>query len=210
MKENENTSVRMISEIEKETRIRIEQINQQANTQAQQIILDAKKQAERIIKEEKEKTLEKISVMKQRAEATLKMEIRKMQFELKKRFADSVIEKVKEFAWSLRQDSEYKKFLKKAIVEGIMVIDSPQMVIKFSPPDREIFTPDLEKEIKEVCKKELKRNVSLSFVEGDFQDIGVIVCSADGFVMYENTFSARLKRIHETVYSELLSEDLNV
>lgn len=209
MKEDENTSLRLISEIEKETRIRIEQINQQANIQAQQIVLDAKKQAERIIKEEKEKTLQMISVMRQRAEATLKMEIRKMQFELKKRFADSVIEKVKELAWSLRQDSEYKRFLKKAIIEGIMVIDSPQMVVRFSPEDREIFNPDLENKIREECKKNLKRNVSLSFVEDDFQDVGVIVCSADGFVMYENTFSARLKRMYEIIYSELLSEGIN-
>ncbi len=209
MKTDENTSIALISEIEKETQIRIDGINQQTKVQAEQIISEARKQAERIIKEEKEKTQHLLSVMKQRAEATLKMEIRKMHLELKKNFADSVIEKVKEMASSLRQDSEYRKFLTKAIIEGIMVIDSPQIVVRFSPADRTFFNPDLEKELKEICRKDLKKSVSINFVEDNFQDIGVIVCTADGFVMYENTFSARMRRMHETIYSELLSEEIN-
>lgn len=210
MKTDENTNSGLIDEIERQTRDRVDAIKNQAKTQAEQIILEAKKQAEEIIKTEKEKIQRLLEVMKQNAEIALKLETRKMYLELKKKFADSVIEKVRQSASSLRGDpKEYRTFLKKAVIEGIIVVDSTQIIVNFSPKDKIFFDDEMRKEIEETFKKESKKNVSVSFVEGDFQDVGVIVCSADGFIVYENTFSARLKRMYETIYSELLSEEIN-
>ncbi|MCM8829000.1 MAG: V-type ATP synthase subunit E [Candidatus Omnitrophica bacterium] len=146
--------------------------------------------------------------MRQRAEAAIKMELKKMQLESKKEFAEAVIEKVKEKAKNFRNDPEYKNFLKNAVLESVAVIDLPDIIIKFAPSDAQYFNPDFEKEIAEICKRDLKKNVSLTFVKSDFNDVGVIGASKDGFIMYDNTFSARLQRLYDTVYSELVGEEI--
>ncbi|MCM8815493.1 MAG: V-type proton ATPase subunit E, partial [Candidatus Omnitrophica bacterium] len=119
-----------------------------------------------------------------------------------------VMEKVKEKAKDFRNDSDYRNFLRNAVLESVAVIDLPEIIIKFSQFDAEYFSSDFQREITEICKNDLKKNVSLSFVKSDFNDVGVIAASKDGFIMYDNTFSARLQRLYNTVYSELLGEEI--
>jgi vacuolar-type H+-ATPase subunit E/Vma4 len=52
----------------------------------------------------------------------------------------------------------------------------------------------------------LKTECSLKFNKADFSDLGVIVNSIDGRIMYDNRFLARLERVKEEVYMELLKE----
>ncbi|MCM8764805.1 MAG: V-type ATP synthase subunit E family protein [Candidatus Omnitrophica bacterium] len=199
---------RLISEIERATSTKFDEIVQQAKSKAEEILDNARKTAEGMLVVEKEKAQQLISIMRQRAEAAIKIELRKMQLELKKEFVEAVLGRVKEMAKNFRNDPEYKNFLKKAVLESVAVIDLPEIIIKFTPPDAQYFNSDFEKEIIEICKNDLKKNVSLSFVKSDFNDLGVIGTSKDGFIMYDNTFSARLQRLYDTVYSELVGEKI--
>jgi len=209
IKTDAGSSFALIAEIEKETKHRIDEIIKQAKIQAEQIISTAKKQAETIIKKEKEKAQRFCSMMEQKAEATFNMELRKMRLQMKQRFADLVLEKVHSLAPIFRQKPEYRTFLQKAIMEGIMVIDREKIIVKFSPEDKIFFDAEMEKEITEMSQQLFKKRFSISLVEGEFKEIGIIVCSEDNLITYENTFSARLKRMYEKIYSELLSEELN-
>lgn len=207
-KQDEKIVDRLISEIERDVSERVERIVQQANSKAQHIISNAKETAQQILDSEKEKAQQMISTIRQKAEASIKMEIRKSQLRLKKEFADTVIEKVRQMGANFRSDSGYKNFLKNVILETIEVIGMPVVIIRFSSLDAEYFGPDFEKEINEVCKKELKKTVVVRFVKDEFQDIGVIGMSEDGFIVYDNTFSARLKRQYEEIYSSLIGEEI--
>ncbi|MCX7705387.1 MAG: V-type proton ATPase subunit E [bacterium] len=206
--QDERTGESLISEIEKSASAKIEQIMQQAKTEAQKILDDAVKTAEEIIRIENEKTQQQISEMEQRAESSIKMELRKMHLEFKKEFVEKVFEKVNRMAGDFRNNPEYKHFLKNAVLEAIEVIDKPKVVIRFSSLDRDYFTPEFEKEITEICKKELKKEVSITFVRTDSQDIGITAFTDDGFIIYENTFSARMKRLYDELYTQLMGEEI--
>ena len=208
IKTDEKNTGGLIDEIEKQTTLKIEEIMAHARARADEIIANAKKQEEQILLTEKEKAQKTIEMMKHRAQSKLKMELRKMKLEMKKEFADSVIEKVKEIFVSFRNSSNYKKFLVNAILEGVKVIDKPEIIVEFSPPDTDYFSQEFEKEIMDRCKNELKKNILIKFVKGNFDDIGVIVKSQDGFIIYENTFSARMRNLYNSIYSELLGEEI--
>ncbi len=208
-KSDERAINRLISEIEKLTLEKVNDVIRAAELKAEEIISAAKKTAEDIISAEKEKTQKLVLTKKQRAEATTKIELKKAQLEFKKEFADRVFEKVQEMAINFRADPEYRNFLKNAVLESIEVIDTPEVVIKFSSLDSGYFNQDFEKEVLEICKKDLKKTVSILFIKSDFKDIGIIGMSGDGFIMYDNTFSARMKRLFDEIYSELLGEAIN-
>ncbi|MCM8765194.1 MAG: V-type ATP synthase subunit E [Candidatus Omnitrophica bacterium] len=205
---DESSASKLISEIERATSAKIDEIVQQAKSKTKEILDNARKAVEETLMIEKEKAQQLISIMKQRAEAAIRMELRKMQLESRKEFAEAVMEKVKEMTKNFRKDPEYKNFLKNAVLESVAVIDLPDIIIKFAPSDAQYFNPDFEKEITGICKNDLKKIVSLTFVKSDFDDVGVIGVSKDGFIMYDNTFSARLQRLYDTVYSELVGEEI--
>ncbi|MGB9641625.1 MAG: V-type ATP synthase subunit E [Candidatus Ratteibacteria bacterium] len=198
----------LVSEIEKVTRSQVDEIIKQASAEAEKLVNDAMQKAQNLLNLEKQKTEQLISTMKQRGDAATKMELKKMRLQLKKEFANHVIEKVKEMALSFRNSAEYQSFLKKAVLEGIEVVGTPEVIIKFSPLDVHYFNADFEKEILETCIKDLKKTVSIQFVQDNFQDTGIIACSSDGFIMYDNTFSARLQRAYDSIYSEILGEEI--
>lgn len=198
----------LISEIEKSTRAQIDEIIQQASSRAEQLVKDATQKAQELLNLEKEKIEQLISTMKQRGDAATKLELKKMHLQLKKEFADNVLVKVREMALAFRESHEYKSFLKKAILEGIEVVGATEVLIKFSSIDINYFNTDFEKEILETCTRDLKKTVSIKFVKDNFQDTGIIACSMDGFIVYDNTFSARLQRAYDSIYYEILGEEI--
>jgi len=198
----------LIDEIEKQATLKIEEIMAHARARADEIIANAKKQEEQILQDEKEKAQKTIEMMKHRAQSKLKMELRKMKLEMKKEFADNVIKKTREISSSFRHHVDYKKFLVNAILEGVKVIDEPEIIVEFSPLDTDYFSQEFAKDIMDRCKNKLKKNILIKFVKGNFDDIGVIVKSQDGFIIYENTFSARMRNLYDSIYSELLGEEI--
>ena len=46
----------------------------------------------------------------------------------------------------------------------------------------------------------------VEFKKSDFSEIGVIVQSQDGRLLFDNRFSARLKRAYDEIYMKLLKE----
>ncbi|MCM8816447.1 MAG: V-type proton ATPase subunit E [Candidatus Omnitrophica bacterium] len=204
--ENERIGEGLISEIEKSAITRVEQIIQQAKSEAQKILFDAERNASQIIQNEKEKTENLLTTMRQQAESSIKIELKKLQLELKKEFTEKVFEKVRQMSSDLRNSPDYKQFLKNAILEAVEVIDKPELVIKFSFLDKNHFTSEFEKEILEICANELKKNVSIKFMVADFEDIGICGISNDGHILYENTFTARMNRLYEELYTLAMGE----
>lgn len=199
---------KLIMEIEKTASENAEQIIQQAKSKAQEILDDARKKAQQIIDDEKKKTQEFIAIAEQKAEASIKMELRRKSLELKKQYIEKVLEAVKQKVSEFRKSAQYRDFLKNAVLEAIEVIDSPEINISFSGFDEIYFNPDFEKEIMEICRKDLKKEVSIRFIKTDLRDAGIIGVSGDGRIVYENTITARMQRMYDEIYAELLKENL--
>ncbi len=48
----------------------------------------------------------------------------------------------------------------------------------------------------------------ITFVRTDFQDIGVTGVSGDGLILYENTFTARMNRLYDELYTQIMGEEI--
>jgi vacuolar-type H+-ATPase subunit E/Vma4 len=111
---------------------------------------------------------------------------------------------VKQKAARFRSDPGYSEFLVRAIVEGMQVLDVNQGVVYYAAADEHIFNGDFVKKVTDSLRKAMNKECSLTLNKSDFKDIGVIVNSQDGRMMYDNRFDARLGRMYEDIYMELL------
>ena len=181
-------------------------IIEDASAQADSILKSAGKEKSKILEEadqeaenKKKEALKKndieIEKMKQKIFSTLNLEKKKLFLEEKGRFIETVFEKVREIALEFRKDPGYKVFLEKAISEGVEVIGEGDVDVLYSGLDEKIIKADFIKNIK---------GAALEFKKCDFKDIGVITQSKDSRLIYDNTFSARFKRLYDDIYMDLL------
>ena len=181
-------------------------IIEDATSQADSMLTSAEKEKSKILEEanheaenKKKEALKKndieIEKMKQKIFSTLNLEKKKLFLEEKSRFIETVLEKVREIAAEFRQNQGYKTFLEKAISEGVEVIGEKEVDILYSGLDEKIIKGDFIKNI---------NGIALEFKKSDFKDIGVIIQSKDSRLIYDNTFSARFKRLYDDIYMDLL------
>lgn len=166
-----------------------------AEKERARIMEDAGREAENEKKEALKKNDIEIEKTKQKIFSTLNLEKKKLFLEEKSRFIATALEKAKEIAAEFRKDPGYKAFLEKAISEGVEVIGAAEASVLYSALDEKIIKGDFIKSVK---------GVSLEFKKCDFKDIGVIVQSKDARLIYDNTFSARFKRLYDDIYMDLL------
>lgn len=166
-----------------------------AEKEKSEILKEANQEAEDKKKEILKKNEIEIEKMKQKIFSTLNLEKKKLFLEEKGRFIEAIIEKVRGTATEFRKDPGYKNFLEKAISEGVEVIGEGDVEVLYSGLDEKIIKDDFIKNIK---------GAALEFKKSDFKDIGVIVQSKDSRLIYDNTFSARFKRLYDEIYMDLL------
>lgn len=147
-----------------------------------------------------------IEIFRERTASALNLEKKKIFLEGRKAFVDSVLDAVKNRAGSFRTEPGYPAFLSKAIKEGARVLGAADFVVYYSSADRNIFNEGFLSGVKSECSEMFRAECGITLKESDFADIGVIVQTPEGRMMYDNRFSARLERMRERIYMELLKE----
>ncbi len=191
------------------------QIQLDVAREAKEIIEQAKKEADEIIKKtnrEIEKRKQEASIELDRQTAIIKQKIlsginlekKKISLGEKNKLIEEIFSQIKLEAEVFRRSAEYSDFLKKTVAEAVKIIDSASLDVLYSPLDEKIVSAEFQKETVDFYRSKTGEDISLSFVKGDFKDIGFIIQSKDGKVIFENTFLARLRRAYDDIYMELL------
>jgi vacuolar-type H+-ATPase subunit E/Vma4 len=201
----ENAEV-ICAKIREETDSEVNAILGRAQSQAQQILQEARAQAAQeretqmaILEKDLEKTREK-------AHSSLSLEKKRFTLEGKNTVVLSVLDLVKHTADDFRRSAGYGDFLQKAIVEGAQVIEQQDLEIRFSYKDERLFDEKFIAQVNAACAAVVSGGCSLRLRKEEFGDIGVIVSSQDGRMMFDNRFTARLERMYESIYMDLLRE----
>ena len=201
---NQDNAEAICAKIKQDADSEVAQLFERAKGQAQQIIDGAKKEAE-ALKAALLRDLEKeIERSKDRVLSTLNLEKKRLVLEGKQKFVEQVLSDVKQKAGRFRSEPGYSEFLAGAIVEGMQVLDVARGVVFYAAADEHIFNDGFMKKITDACSRAMNRECFLTLNKSDFYDIGVIVNSQDGRMMYDNRFDARLGRMYEDIYMELL------
>jgi vacuolar-type H+-ATPase subunit E/Vma4 len=184
----------------------IKAILEQGRRESEKIINQARKVVEdknQVIFRELEREIQK---SREKILSSLNLEKKRLVLGEKDKFIQSVLTNVIKNAQDFRRENNYPEYLENAIIEGIEVIEESNIVIYYSSLDERFFNSDFTKKIEKSCSQVLKTSCSLKFNKADFNDLGVIVNSVDGRIMYDNRFLARLERAKEKIYMELLKD----
>ena len=144
--------------------------------------------------------------LKDKILSSLNLEKKRLVLSEKDRFVQAVIARAQEEAAGFRASPDYPAFLEKAVLEGIAVIADSRIEVHYSSLDEKLINEGFIRKIEAACAAGGKKQCALKFHKADFQDIGVIVYSADGRMMFDNRFSARLARMKDELYMNLLNE----
>lgn len=185
--------------------------------ETKEIIERAIKEASRIVSEikvtaadeEKKRFLEsdrQINLLKDKIFSAVNLEKKKIVLNAKGKFIDEVFCEIKKQAEDFRNSEEYEKFLKKEVLESAKVIGVSELDIFYSYIDEKMMNEKFIKEITDFCRIKFNKDFSLQFIKDSFNDIGLLVQSKDGRLIYDNRFLSRLKRSYDEIYMDLLKK----
>lgn len=194
-----------------------QKILEESGSQSSDILQRTQEEASRILNESKaesEKKKEEILKqldsdlvkIKERVFSILNIEKKKILLKGKTEFIEEVLKAVKDKAEEFRSGKEYKNFLKNAVLEGAGIVDREEIDVFYSQKDEKIFSSDFTAETQKACIDKYNKNFFLQFKKINSSDIGVVVQSGDGNVIFNNTFLGRFKRKYDEIYMELLKE----
>lgn len=213
MKNSANVSERNIEN----SKTICDKVREEAEDEVRDILEKARKERDRILEEAKKEVFEKKNAMlkesdneieriKERVYSNLHLENSRAILGEKNEFAEEVLKNVNDQAQNFRSNGEYPVFLKKAVIEGLGIIDDAETEVLYSSKDSSIIDSVFIKDVEAKTTAEFKKKISIEFKKSDFGDIGVIVQARGGRRIYDNRFRARLKRAHDEIYMSLLKE----
>jgi len=205
---NQENAVEICARIRHDAQTEVAIALERAQKEADKIMAGARVQAEQKRQTELKGLDADILKTKEKILSSLNLERKRLILAQKDKFVQSVFEAVKAEAALFRANADYAAFLEKAILEGVRVIGDSHIEVYYSAIDEQLVHEGFIKKIETGCSLAMKKQCALKFHKADFSDPGVIVYSADGRMMFDNRFSARLQRFQEELSMELLKESL--
>lgn len=203
---NQENAEAICARIDQDAADEARKILERAQAQAQQIVALAKEGSAANAEAARRRVDQEIEKDRDRLLSTLNLEKKRLALNGKQAFVEKVLAEVKACAGRWRQDRGYEAFLIEAVVEGIRVLDVPQVTVYYAAADAHLFTDEFARALHARCSAVVHHPCEVAFDKSDFNDLGVIIHSRDGRMMYDNRFSARLDRMYDDMYMELLKE----
>ncbi len=190
--------------IHEETDYETKEILNRVKTAAANILNDAREQAEKNKTDGLLMLEKKISAIKERFFSALNLEKKRVAMGEKSKFIEEVFLELANCAAAFRHQQEYPQFLKRIILEATDVIDAKSLEVLYSPLDEKTINDTFANEAKKICQNKLNQEILLKFTKGNFDDIGFIVQSPDGRLIYDARFAPRINLMREDIYMDLL------
>lgn len=204
LKKNIENADEIRKQIHEETDYETKEILSRAKTLAASILKDAKLEADKNKQSVLAESDKKINIIKERIFSALNLEKKRIVMGEKSKFIEKVFTEMASQASSYRNQQEYPQSLKKIVTEATDVIGSDSLEVIYSPLDEKIINDDFVNELKKICQNKLGREIKLKFTKGDFKDIGFIVQSFDGRLIYDARFTSRFNQARDDMYMDLL------
>ena len=194
----DNTIHEFCQRIEGESQGQIGDIIRRAEEERKNLIDKAKKEAQGA----KEKIISQARLESQKKEkdilSALRLKESQMLLEAQEGIIQKAFERLKVRLDALRKSKEYSRIIEDFIKEAALTLNSDKLLILVSAQDAGIFSSGYLAGIKEDLSKRINKPISLEVKKDPhINDGGVIISAASGRVIFDNTFSARLKRLKE-------------
>lgn len=170
---------------------------------AERDIQYALEEAEEIRKQQREKVSPLVEMEKKKIIASAEMEARKRLLEKKEELVSRVFQEVENKIYESRNSRSYSELITKLIEDGISAIDG-DLIIEYGESDSWIFTKEFISNIDSKAKAIKSADVKLKFIPmRNYMFPGVIIRSADGKVVVDNTLPSILKRLKDELRGKI-------
>jgi vacuolar-type H+-ATPase subunit E/Vma4 len=193
-----------------------QEIIESSKTEETEILERAQKDKELILKEARAKAEKiKFDILK-KAEAQAEniqrkilsgvhLETKKQTLRIREEILTKIFQTVKAELEKFRQDKSYFTFLKNLIIEGASALEGETIKIILGDIEKGLLSKAVLLTIeKEIGDKD--REVKFSISDQRLQEGGVILMSIDERIKYDNSFSARIKRIEDKMRLVVMKE----
>ena len=201
--ENQEKTQKITQQIFDDAQRKGSRIIKKAKRDVSLLTKDARKQAE-LLKEniladaaiEAEKTYEKIL-------STIPLEENRILLKSKNKIVTEILAQLKERLVQ-RKNFDYEKALKNLIISAIKKMPVDNFVLSFAELDKHIFSQDFINEIEQEIEDKLNRKIKIE-ISNQFEEIigGVRIRDKSGRLFYDNSFDARLVRLHHLLREKI-------
>ncbi len=201
-------SVRFFCEqIAKDAREEIEKILGRAELSARRRAEEAEKEAVDAARQIEGAAHDQAKSIETRTLAGVSLEMKKTILRLQWEIIEEVLARTKAKLTELRGTKEYASFLKELAAQGVRALGENECVLVPGVEDRDLFTPELVREIEELLGRTSGRKVKLS-VSSDLapEGAGVRVYSGTKTMLFDNTLDARMERLADELKAVVARE----
>jgi vacuolar-type H+-ATPase subunit E/Vma4 len=192
-------------------------VNREAKAEADRVLAEAKSKSESILRharkqavEERDEILDQarqeVKQLREQAISTNRMKARTMELDYREKLLENVFVESLQQVPSIQKWTDYPQLAQQLIQEAVEMLKSDILLVRVDKKTRDFITDP----ILTALSKEL--HVKLSFGKPLDEGIGVIVETADGHLIYDNTLETRLIRVQNSlrspVYHILMGESL--
>lgn len=198
----------LVDEILQDAQAKAERSIERAKSESAKVISEAQEEARllrgKVLRESEEESLRRRQVI----QASLGIERKRLELAAREKTLAEVIEAGKK-RLSDKEKYDYASALVELAGRAASAIDGARIVIEFAREDQTLVKETLLDSIVESIKKTTGRNLEVSIGEfrSDFS-AGVVVRSADGHQVFNNSFEARSARLLPEIRSLLAREAL--
>ena len=192
-------------------------VNSEAKAEADRVLIEAKSKSESILQHaqkkaaaERDKVLDQarqeVKQLREQAVSTTRMKARTMELDCREKMLENVFVESLQQVPSIQKWADYSQLSQQLLQEAVEMLKSDTLLVRVDPKTRDFITDPI------LTALSKKWNVKLSFGKPLEQGVGVMVETADGHLIYDNTLETRLTRVQNSlrapVYHILMGESL--
>lgn len=216
---NRQSADSMCQGIKDEAQKEVDSILKKTEQNAKLRIKLAKGEAKRYFLEKEEQARKDAAAGRQKLLSSVSLQTRKIVGQARGELIELVLDKVKDKGIKFRADKAYLSWLEFVMEEGILNIiganpgsaeggRNVRVIVELSSLDMKFITKDFISRVKKEVKNESSKDIEIKIVlQKEKQDTGVWVQSADGRIIFYNTFLDRMERKKEqlklTIFKEM-------
>jgi len=184
-------------EISNESRTEAREILEQAERDAAQREKEAQAVAGRIEAEIISRASAQADALKKRILSGLHLEIKNQKIRAREAFLLKLFDLVRQRLEVFRSSGEYPEFIRQSVLEGTLALGMDAVEIVSGDKEKALLGPEMLRTIEAEIRKVSDRPVSLSLSRETLNEGGVVLMSPDGRVRFDNSLSARMKRVQD-------------
>ncbi|MDE2027270.1 MAG: V-type ATP synthase subunit E [Candidatus Omnitrophica bacterium] len=179
----------------------------QARDEIRKITEEGAKESEAMCRRIEESAQKEVKSCRQKIMGAVNLEVRRTILGAREEVFGQIMAAVKAKAADYRRSGEYPQYLKTKIIEGLLVLQADCVEILGGSIEKSILNDDFLAGIEQEFKEKHGLGVTLEFkTRMDWNEMGFILRSRDGRLLFDNTFSAHLARHYEEIRSTVLKE----